>query len=478
MESETAIDREDLYVPDRFEALEESDRSTLRSIIVPVEDSLTAIDNRFLEMRAARRGGLMILKGISGAGKSTFVKTVDLFREDVSAHSLAGDVDLGIELNTFPATDTPRIVVIEGREALGEVSKPAIEASLHAINRFVRSPNGRHTLLIWPVNTDELTTILTASAANLGAEALLGVNEPVHFFYGPNKNDFISIAERTVSALNEGASLSTLGISYDRAVHLVTTSPTIGSFLARVSNELYTNFDHVKKLLPKEQLRMWTVVIAGNDPSSTVGALTRGPFAYADIDRMMTATDANIVAELKKYPAQIGILGTVLDARVLHLDVLSALAVAREYGDDELKSLMKDAGMAVNRDAQAKSRIMESVLGTLLKGGKLGTGRRGTRGGGSTQTAFENLAKIARTSDGAINRAIGNALVDCGIIIGFETEKSLGTELSYKSDIACIRPNGPVRLEMMWRTKTNMAEVSNYTLKKLEQYGKAIKLLT
>lgn len=473
-----ATDREDLYVPDRFEALEESDEATLRGVIVPVEHSLSSIDRRFREMRAARRGGLMILKGTSGAGKSTFVKTIDLFRDGVEITTIGAIHDLTSSLAELEPTTSARILVIEGREALGEVSKPTIEAYLHAINTFVRSPSGKNTLLIWPVNTDELTTLLTVSAANLGAEALLGTDEPIHFFFGPDKNDFIDIAERTVSALNEGASLSTLGISRDRAVELVTSAQTIGSFLALISKDLLNNFETVRGLLPKEQLRMWTVVVAGNEPEGSVAAVTRGPYAYADIDRMMTATDANIVKELKKFPSQLGILGTVLDSRILHLDVFTALAVSRTHGDTELKDLMREAGMSTNKDSKAEQRIKESILGVLLSGGQLGTGRRGSKAGDNTKAAFENLAQIARKSDGALNRAIGDALVDAGIITDFTTEKTLGTELSYKSDLAINRPKGgPVRLEVMWRTSTNTAEISNYALKKLEQYGKAIKLL-
>ena len=43
----------------------------------------------------------------------------------------------------------------------------------------------------------------------------------------------------------------------------------------------------------------------------------------------MSSTGANIVEELKKYPDQVGILGTVLDSKIIHLDVLTALAVAK-----------------------------------------------------------------------------------------------------------------------------------------------------
>lgn len=67
--------REDLNVPDRFEGLTSAGSSSLRAIISPVEETLKIIDQRFTDMRAARRGGLMILRGETGAGKSTFLNT-------------------------------------------------------------------------------------------------------------------------------------------------------------------------------------------------------------------------------------------------------------------------------------------------------------------------------------------------------------------------------------------------------------------
>jgi DNA (cytosine-5)-methyltransferase 1 len=88
-----------------------------------------------------------------------------------------------------------------------------------------------------------------------------------------------------------------------------------------------------------------------------------------------------------------------------------------------------------------------------------------------------SLANIARTSDGALNRAIGRALVEGGYASTADIEKDLGTELSYQSDLYVVRESGPVRLEIMWRSTTGRAEIANYVLMKLGNYGKAIGLL-
>ena len=78
------LPRQELYVPDRYEGLREAGSGALRSIIVPVEMALTTLDKRFTDLMAARRGGLLLLRGDTGAGKTTFLDTVGLFERTSS----------------------------------------------------------------------------------------------------------------------------------------------------------------------------------------------------------------------------------------------------------------------------------------------------------------------------------------------------------------------------------------------------------
>lgn len=244
-----------------------------------------------------------------------------------------------------------------------------------------------------------------------------------------------------------------------------------------IRNELLENGDRVRGLLKTEQFRLWVLVIAGNDIEGDVAALTRGGFAYADIDRLMNSTGANIVGELKKRPDDLGILGTVLDVKILHLDVFGALAMARQHGDAKLREAMRAQKLSVKKDEQADARLRASELGVIMSGDSLGTRRRGQKPGSNTKIAFEGLAGIARSADGLLNRAIGEALVSTELVTSYETEKPLGTAARYYSDLYVVRADEPVRIEVMWRTTTGRAEIANYVLTKLGNYAKAIGLL-
>jgi hypothetical protein len=468
-----------LSVPDRFEGLqEEADTGVLRSIISPVPKSLEELSIKFADMQAARRGAMMVLRGTTGSGKSTFLDTVHLFLTGVTTRRIAASADVPQELQSLPITGAPRVVVLDGREALADFSAAAIETDMHAINNFVRSPVGRNTLVVWPTNTDEVTELIVRIGKTLGGEALFGIDEPVTKFSGPPRNQFREIAEKTVAALNESASFVALGISEDYAESLTGKADTIGHYLALIRRTLLRNMGHVQGLMQAEKYRVWVVVISGNDTEGDVAALTRGSHAAVDIDRAIGATQANIVEELKKNPDKVGLLGTVLDARIIHMDIFTALAVARVYGDPELHVAMKKQGLSISATARDKKRLQASELGIIASGGSLATRRRGRKPGGNTLTAFKGLAVIAQNDDGLLNKAIGKGLLETRIVDSFDTERDLGTELKYYSDVYAVQGGSPLRLEVMWRLETGRAAIANYTLMKLSNYGKAIKLLS
>lgn len=470
--------RESLYVPDRFEGLEEAPPGALRTIVTPVRKALSQIDALAAQMSASRRGALMLLRGETGAGKSTFLDTVGLFRQGVSTVRIPRTDVVRTALAALTAADEFRIVVLENREALGLYSVNQIEADLHSINAFVRSPEGHSTLVVWPVNTDELLGRLIDLGSKIGGTALFGLDDPETAFSGPPRDEFVDIAGRTVSALNDGASLASLGISEDYARDLTEKADTIGSYLALIRDALIANQTEVRRLLPQEQFRMWTLVIAGTDTEGDVAALTRGGLAYVDIDRLITSTGANIVKDLKKEPQRLGILGTMLDARIVNIDMVTILAIARTYGDDQLRAMMKQRGMSTIPDTEAPDRLAASELGLLMSGQSLGTRKRGKKPGDNTQAAFANLADIARSHDAALNRAIGRGLFENGYIETFEAEKDLGTDYAVKSDLCVVRRSEPIRLESMWRSRAGRADIANYVLSKLGLYAKAIGLLS
>src|SRR5262245_12469042 len=109
-----------LNVPDRFEALRDSASTSLSTIIVAVESALATIDDYFHDMQAARRGALLIMKGVPGAGKTTFLETIRFFRPEVTVEHLPADEDIPTALRGLEPKAT-RLLVLDGRESVGQV---------------------------------------------------------------------------------------------------------------------------------------------------------------------------------------------------------------------------------------------------------------------------------------------------------------------------------------------------------------------
>jgi hypothetical protein len=468
----------ELFVPDRFDIIQREAPGALDNIIVPVDAALAHFDSVARDMRAARRGAFQIVRGESGSGKSTFLHTIHLFREDVETIGIPRTSSIQASLSALGVSAAAlRIVVIEGREALRDTSAKEIEAALHDINAFLRSASGKGVLVVWPCNADDLQRLILERARTIGGDALLGVGPDVLPFSGPERGLFIDIAQKTVATLNNAASLADLGVSSERATALLGGAATIGGFLGLIRTESLANRDSVFGLLKKkEQCRMWVIVAASNDPDNDVAALTRGSVASVDIDRLMSATDANSVKELKKFPDKLGILGTVLDAKVLHLPVLTALSVARSFGDSSLHEEMKKRNLLTKKDTGALVRFRESEA-ALAFGGVVAGIRQRSKVGDNTRAAFKGLVDIATKKDSLLNGALARALVTAGAINSFKLEQDLGEGLTKRSDILTQGPTGTVRLEVMWRAKTGRAEIANYVLGKLLSYGKAIEFL-
>lgn len=469
----------EISLPDRYDMLERKAVNQLTQIISPVDSALDHIDALHSDMRASSRGTLLILRGDSGTGKSTFIHTIGLFRNSVETITFSKDQDVGDALRSLGPTKMKlRVVVFEGREALTDVSKELLEKSIHAINSFVRTAAGELTVVAWPVNRDDLATSLSLLAIEIGAETLVGLGDPVFRFQGPPKEQFISIANRTLALLNQGETLHDLGISDERSEQLVSESATIGIFLAKVRRDLLNNQRQLTTLAKKEICRVWIVVLAGNEPEGDIDGLTRGTMYSADIDRMLSVTNANIVSDLKAFPEKVGLLGTYLDARVLHVPVLAALAAVRTYASDDLRNTMKTAGMSATPEKGAKERLNETNLLASFRDQPISSRKVGGKVGSNSIAAFEKLTNIASTNDVQLNRAIADCLKDLGVITDYEVEQDFGAGMTRRTDIVATTPTSSIRLEMMWRRKTGRAEIANYVLSKLFNYGKAIGYLS
>lgn len=465
-------------LPIRYESIEKlANGYELKSLIVPVQEGLGRFEQLQYDMESTGIGAFLILWGETGSGKTTLLHTLGLFRTgDVETVSIKRDEPIReglLRLQGFAGE--LRVVVIESREALADTAPAEIESAMLAINAFIRSPAGERTVVVWPCNSQPITHKLIETAKEIGGDALLGVEQPVLHYHGPARAEYLNIARNTIATFNAGATLADLGISEERARQLADQAVAIGTFLKLLQVEERQNREVLAgKLQAQEQCTMWVVVIAKNDPEGDVAALTRGRYSTADIERLMAATYANVVKELKDRPERLGLLATAFETKILHVPALTAIEVVADYAVDPLKGDLQHNGFEVKGTTKGKSRLLESDLASALEGDPIGTLKAGRKPKPERLAPFDCLMAIAQDNDIALNEVLGRALVDCELVEQFETEVDLGTGLTRKSDLLCNPHVDPVRLEIMWRADTTRAEIANYVLTKLFNYGRAI----
>ncbi len=138
---------------------------------------------------------------------------------------------------------------------------------------------------------------------------------------------------------------------------------------------------------------------------------------------------------------------------------------------------MTAAGFSTKGAGDGVTRLDESQLARALRGDSVTLRIQGRKPGEAQQDEFIKLTQIAKVDDGALNRAVGEALKRLGLILEFSPEDSVGSSQKRSTDLLCTARDASVRLEFMWRAQTSVGDIARYVLEKLYHYGKAIGFL-
>ncbi|HDK7155278.1 TPA: hypothetical protein PTV43_000381 [Clostridium botulinum] len=476
-------------LPSRFENFKLNTDSTelehLKAFIFKIERPTKHIKRMIRTMKASNSGAFMILMGESGMGKTTFLNTLPLYIENLEVKSIYNKKSLNEEFNLIDESNNPRIIILESRETFETLSSNQMEKEIHLINRFIRSEKGRNTIIVWPCNGEEMTKEIIAFAGHVGGSSLFR-EDTVLEYKGPSRDRFIEILKNTYEFFNK-YDIYDIGFSdeqLEKILNSMKKNSTIGDFIEKVRSELLKDYDRIEVLKDyiDESFDLIICVIASNNPSADVEYLTRGDHSLVDLDRIFSATDANIKSIIGNNKCICSMVAKELNYKIVSIDyedILEILSMKTDCEDSNIKEfdryLENKCKLKVRKTTEQVQILKSMNLANSINGATYNRKRKKyKRTVINKQDIFNEILELSRTKDSQINRKICEVMKENDLIQVGRIEDNLGNGYQIRSDMLCSIPGKYIRVEFMWRSTANAADISLYTLKKLYAYCKAM----
>lgn len=468
--------KQDFILPARFENLKNC-VFQLNDIIVEITEAIDKIREIRYEMHCSNSGYFLVIKGKSGCGKSTFINTLNIFFDSVEIKSIDANIQLSKALPVLnPTRKDFRVIILEKRESYEEISTKTLEAELHAINDFIRSENGENSIIIWPTNSDQLVGGISLIGNNIGGASLID-DDSIYRFSGPPKDMYYQITKNTFEYFNRDKTLLDLGISKEICNEILEDNDTLGDYINSIIKRIVKNeMAFYKKVNAQEIFSLWIVVIAGNNPTYELNTLTKGVYNSTDIESLLNIGDSNIAQRLRLNP-KIGLLANKLNCKILSISPMSALSIIKSYQNDRLNGILKQYNISFNCKKFKYETIMNSTLADALFDSQIKIRNQVVTKDERDEFSVITKCVAANNNDKILNKAIGEALINCKLIDNYETEKPLGIYENRRADLSCSKSGNLFNLEMMWRDSISEKDIAKYTLEKLFNYGVMLGLL-
>lgn len=499
-----------LELPRRWELLQQkADEADVdpSEVVERVDDAAERLDALLRRVRTGGGGLIEVVFGLSGSGKTTFLKTLPKFFGNVRVESFPSErsiADLPDFLRmSYIATDkAQRIVLIERRDNPKSVDLSQIEEMFADLLEVFREPEGA-AVVLWPITKPESADFVAQTAWAVGRDSMVDSRSQGQLnFRGVPREKYFDLADNTSRTLT-GDGLEAFGITPESAQRMAAQSQTISDFFALVDDAA----DHVRDstwsvLRARVRTHLW-VVLPGDDVktmNATASALTQGTRSRIDVDLIGEFIDREdntsiYVNDWRKRRGSLAHLLRAVDVRLFSLPPNVSLAAVRSFGSLEIRSHLKqqNTNLEAAKSAMRASRLYKAIL---VEAGIATTPYAGSRDvAGETIDEFLRVQRLASKDDKPLNKAVGSLLSACleedapHLVVTSEKRSLPGSNLQPDVQIE-IRPNEFICVEPTWRTsgrgipgelkatQNTLAEahLKKYVLDKATQYVKDLSL--
>ncbi|WP_155499981.1 hypothetical protein [Pseudomonas chlororaphis] len=449
-----------------------------------------------------------VFYGLSGSGKTTFLKTLPKHFENVRVVSFPKKsrlIDLPqFIINTYvPGESNARIVLVERRDNPSQTDLDFLSETFAELLETFRDTRGS-ALVLWPVTRENSAQAIAEEAWTTGRDSMTDTqSKGLYFFTGLTKDRFYPVADTTTRNLT-GDGLDAFGVTSDVAVNLLSGVETIADFFNAV--DLYAETQREKTwsvLKTKVRARLW-VLLPGDVPSairSTVLSLTQGSRNRVDIDLVAEFIDQPdekapiYISDWKARRPAMAHLLRAIDLRLFELLPNVSLAAIRSLGDVNIRSKLNQQTMKLE-DAKSTMRASKLYKEILVELGISTTPfSNAIKDVEDTSNEYRRIQAMASKGDKSLNKAVGLLIEEClkddapHIVVASEKKSLPNCEL--KPDICLqIEELDYICLEPTWRSTDKgipgeidggqntlaASHMKKYLLDKAMQYVKALDL--
>jgi energy-coupling factor transporter ATP-binding protein EcfA2 len=461
-------------LPTRYEPLTNAFGDKAKMTFVLGNDDISAAKRFIAAAESARQGKLLFVSAESGAGKSTFVHSLEIFLSDKvqSVIRLPPPHELEVAaipgyLARLPVAPKFTIVNFDGREA-PYFNEPEYQTFLGALNGVLRQ---RPDLLVfWPVTDEGFAQKLIALLQKVGGTSAFGLN-PLYKLVGVVKEQYQLVLEKILQIANwrlDDAAVSTTEVDT-----LVQENERVGAFLDSLQRLIAQRFDvgGVGVAFPT-----LTLVISSGEPKirEICRSLRRADSYYIEASRLLMYTRRSNVAEWWQNRAThlksaLPHVIALLNAQLVSMSASSVVHSVLQFGEPSLRSLA--GGVRADR-GNAKRVMSSSELFKFVQGEAVDNREYGSSVGTETYDSYARIQAASETRHRAINESILQLVQDAGATLqslAYEQNlvRGLQTDATYQG-VA-----GTIALEFHHKAAAESTnnKIAIYVLEKLKEYA-------
>ena len=285
-----------LELPRRWEFLEQravAAKVDPAEVVERVDDAANRVDELLRRVRDGGGGVIEVFYGLSGSGKTTFLRTLSRFFDNIRVSTFPNvsplhDLPAFILSDVIPGETRNRVVLIDRRDNPTAADLAQVEEAFGNLLNAFREPGGA-AVVLWPITRIESAEKVATIAWIVGRDSMADESSHGQYhFKGVPKAKYWDLADNTSRSLT-GDSLEAYGLTREFSSNILPSCETISDFFGRMTDQANAERDRTWSVLKIRSTPHLWVALPGDDLkllNATADALTQGIQSKVDIDKI------------------------------------------------------------------------------------------------------------------------------------------------------------------------------------------------